>query len=268
LKNNAIGIFDSGIGGLTVANAVYKLLPNEQIIYFGDTAHLPYGDQSPEAIQSYCEGISDFLLEKKCKAIVIACNTASSVAYESLRKQLPKSFPLIDVIGPTVRKVSSQGSKKVGVIGTKRTIESNLYSDKLKLADDSIDVVSKATRSLATIIEEGFFKSPEVINSILSYYLADNEFQSLDGLILACTHYPIIKKEIEAYYKDEVHIYDSPAIVAQYLKDQLTTHKLLNDSLAQQAHEFYVSDYTEMMNSTTSIFFDANIKWVEEDIWS
>jgi len=199
---------------------------------------------------------------------VIACNTASSVAYESLLKQLPKTFPLVDVIQPTVKAVSEHGDRKVGVIGTKRTIESNLYSDKLQASNKDIDVVSKATRSLATIIEEGFFKKPKVIDAILSYYLADDSFQELDGLILACTHYPIIKKEIEEYYQQKVHIYDSPAIVAQHLKEALTSLDLLNDSPTQDPHEFYVSDYTETMNSTTSIFFDAKIKWAEADIWS
>src|SRR5690242_5737048 len=150
-----IGIFDSGIGGLTVANAVSKLLPEEQIIYFGDTAHLPYGDKSKELIRSYAATITDFLLiDKKCKAVVIACNTASAAAYELLRDKYKDVVPVINVIDPMIEAVIADDSiKKVGVIATKTTIASGVYPEKFSRRKPSLQYAELATPLLASMIE-------------------------------------------------------------------------------------------------------------------
>ena len=166
-----IGIFDSGIGGLTVANAIRKILPNEQLIYFGDTAHMPYGDKSPEAVKFYSLKIAKFLLDKKCKMIVIACNTASAHAFHELVHFLGERIPIINVIDPVVDLMVQKGNaQKIGVIGTKSTIRSDIYAKKFKAANPDIQVSSLATPLLAPMIEEGFFNnniSKTVINSYL-----------------------------------------------------------------------------------------------------
>jgi len=190
------------------------------------------------------------------------------VAYENLREKLPEGVPVINVIDPVVEAVAESKLDKVGVIGTKRTIESEVYQNKLKQAAPSMAVAPKVTRSLATIIEEGFFKDDQAIGSILSFYLNDEKLTNLDGLILACTHYPIVKEKIENHFQSKVHIFDSPGIVADHLKRKLANKDLLRQEAAQESNEFYVSDFTEIMNFTTSIFFDKPIKWQEENIWT
>jgi glutamate racemase len=163
IRTHPIGIFDSGIGGLTVANAVSKQLPNEEILYFGDTAHLPYGDKSAEAIQHYSVRISDFLLERKCKLILIACNTASAAAYGVVRDHVVSktndAVPVLNVIDPVVDLVASDTSlKKIGIIGTKGTIKSGVYEQKLKSKRPELETVALATALLASMIEAGFLQ--------------------------------------------------------------------------------------------------------------
>src|SRR6201997_4405924 len=153
--NQPIGIFDSGIGGLTVANAIAKVLPNEQLIYFGDTAHLPYGDKSPDSIKYYSIRIAQFLLEQNCKAIVIACNTASALAYETVKDFVGGKVPVIDVVNPIVNEIIKDDKlKHIGVIATKATIKSDIYARKLKHAVKHVEVSSLATPLLASMIEE------------------------------------------------------------------------------------------------------------------
>jgi glutamate racemase len=169
--NKPIGIFDSGIGGLTVAKAIAEALPNETIIYFGDTAHLPYGDKSKESITMYSKRITAFLLAKGCKAIVIACNTASAHAYADLKKAYPK-VPILNVIDPTVDYCLTKYKKgKIGVIATRGTIKSRIYPRKLNKENPKLEVPQTATPLLAPMIEEGFFNnkiSKTIINSYLS----------------------------------------------------------------------------------------------------
>ena len=150
-----IGIFDSGMGGLTVAREIKKALPNENIIYFGDTMHVPYGDKSKETVVEYSKNIVDFLLSKKCKAIVIACNTASANAFSELQQIMPKGIPLIDVISPVTDHVSFQLYQKIAVVATKATIASNVYKKKIKSNNKHLQVVEMATPLLVPIIEEG-----------------------------------------------------------------------------------------------------------------
>src|SRR4051812_13453440 len=153
MNNDPIGIFDSGIGGLTVANAIQKVLPNESLIYFGDTAHLPYGDKSPDSIKYYAIRITQFLLERKAKMIVIACNTASSVAYDTVKDFVGGKVPVINVIDPVVSIVLDRDNiNKIGVIGTKGTIKSDIYAKKIKAKSKKVEVSSLATPLLAPMI--------------------------------------------------------------------------------------------------------------------
>jgi glutamate racemase len=207
LNSNPIGIFDSGIGGLTVANAVSGLLPNEEIIYFGDTAHLPYGDKSAEAIQHYSIRIADFLLERNCKLILIACNTASAAAYETVRDHLAGRVPLINVIDPVVDVVAADMAiKKIGIIGTKATIKSGVYEHKLKAIRPDLETVALATALLASMIEAGFYNN-SVSQAVINSYLAYPDFSDIQGMILACTHYPLIEKEVTSYFNHRIKIF-------------------------------------------------------------
>jgi glutamate racemase len=198
-----IGIFDSGIGGLTVASAIKNLLPKESFIYFGDTAHLPYGEKSIASIQEYALEIAEFLVSKGCKMIVIACNTASAAAYEVLKKKYQQDIPVIDVISPLVDFIVKKDFKKIGVLATKATVRSDVYSKKIAEQNENIEVVSLASGLLASMIEEGFFNN-EISNVVLHKYLTYPDFEDIDALLLACTHYPLIKNEIEQFYDRKV----------------------------------------------------------------
>jgi len=261
-----IGIFDSGIGGLTVANAIHQLLPNEQIIYFGDTAHMPYGDKSPEAIKYYSLKIGQFLLEQNCKAIVIACNTASSLGFDDLNSMIKGKIPVINVIDPTVDYILSHKKlKNIGVIGTKATIKSNVYARKIKEKNETLAVESLATPLLAPMIEEGFFNN-NISKTIINSYLSKTKLKKVDALVLACTHYPLIKKEISEFYDREISILDSGEIVAEHVKKILSKKKLLSTKKATQ-HHFYVSDFTSSFEKSTKLFFKEKIHLELKNLW-
>jgi len=253
-----IGIFDSGIGGLTVAGAIHRLLPDEQLMYFGDTEHLPYGDKSPEAIKSYSLNIGRFLLSQNCKMIIIACNTASSHAYQVLLDEIGDKIPVINVIDPVVDALMNAGKyHHIGVIGTKSTIQSNLYASKISQVDPSVKVSSLATPLLAPMIEEGFFDN-NISHTVIQSYLSSPKLKGIDSLVLACTHYPLIEKEISEYYNGSVAIINSAEIVAEYVQQALKERGLLNSSPVK-GHRFYVSDYTKSFEKSTRLFFGEKI---------
>lgn len=263
-----IGIFDSGIGGLTVANAVSKLLPEEQIIYFGDTAHVPYGDKSRELIRSYATTITNFLLnEKKCKAVVIACNTASAAAYEVLRDTYKGIAPVINVIDPMIEAVIADDTiKRVGVIATKTTIASGVYREKFLRRKPSLQYTELATPLLASMIEEKFYNN-DISHAVIESYLSDEVLKGIDALVLACTHYPLIKKEISNFYKHQVKIFDSAEVVAKKLKWILEKEGLAAQKKSEQ-DIFYVSDFTESFAKTTNIFYGKEIRLELNNIWA
>ena len=263
MDNRPIGIFDSGIGGLTVANAVSGLLPNESIIYFGDTAHLPYGDKSAELIKSYALHISEFLLEQKnCKALVIACNTASAVAYEYLRDKHKGNIPVVNVIDPIVEAiVADDHIKRVGIIATNATIQSGVYQEKLKRRKPGIELFPLATPLLVPMIEEGF-ANDNISSSVIHNYLEKAELETPDALILGCTHYVLIRDEIDAFYKKKVKLFDSTLITASKLKHILTKENLLSEK-SNAKHHFYISDFTEAFNRSAERFYGNNIQLEE-----
>lgn len=254
-----IGIFDSGIGGLTVASAIKNLLPKESFIYFGDTAHLPYGEKSIASIQEYALEIADFLVSKGCKMIVIACNTASAAAYEVLKKKYQQDIPVIDVISPLVDFIVKKDFKKIGVLATKATVRSDVYSKKIAEQNENIEVVSLASGLLASMIEEGFFNN-EISNVVLHKYLTYPDFEDIDALLLACTHYPLIKNEIEQFYDRKVKVFDSVDEVAKKVQLELNRYGLLNVSSIQPKDLFFVSDYTLSFEQTTKIFYKQQVQ--------
>jgi glutamate racemase len=266
LREQPIGIFDSGVGGLTVASAIHQLLPNEQLIYFGDTAHLPYGDKSKETVSYYSEKISEFLLEKKCKVILIACNTASANAYNHVKSVVGEKAIIINVIDPVVEHLAQKKEvNHVGVIGTKGTINSQTYPIKIKTFNDRIKVSSLATPLLVPMIEEGFIFD-NISNAIIHNYLSREDIKGIDLLILGCTHYPIIKNQISKFYNFKVDILDSAKLVASYLHDTLSKQKLLSNKRSG-TDKFYVSDYTDYFKVISRMFFDEEIKLEKLDLW-
>lgn len=265
-KENPIGIFDSGIGGLTVASAVKHYLPNEQIIYFGDTAHLPYGDKAKYSIKHYSTEISKLLLAQNCKAIVIACNTASSIASKEVAKTVDEKALLINVIDPVIEEiVKSYQEKHIGVIGTKGTIASGMYKKKLAKVAPHLKVSSMATPLLAPMIEEGFIND-KISQTVVDSYLSNKKLKGIEAIVLACTHYPLIKKQIDTYYNGKVKLIDTADIVARNIKQLLTDKKLLNVG-KRHSHLFYVSDYTKSFEQSTRFFFQEMIHLEKKAIW-
>lgn len=253
-----IGIFDSGVGGLTVAKEIKKLLPHEDLIYFGDTKHLPYGEKSREAIVGYATRIARFLLEKNCKAIVIACNTATANALKEVLELVNGQVPVIDVINPVAEKVSYEIHNNIGVIATKATVSSGLYRKSIRKHNKFIKVDELATPLLVPAIEEGLKNHP-ITHAIIYNYLSHNKLKNIETLILGCTHYPILIDEIRQFYGNRVRVIDSPAIVATQVKMILEKHHLLNGENADPSYQFYLSDITRNFEKISKKFFGNSI---------
>lgn len=265
-KNAAIGIFDSGIGGLTVAAAVHQLLPHESLIYFGDTAHFPYGDKSPARIESYGLGIAEYLLSQGCKMIVIACNTASAHAFKAVTKFVGNKAIVVNVIDPASQVVAERyPNGRVGVIATRGTIQSGIYPRKIKKYSAHTEVTSLATPLLAPMIEEGFFNN-RISRTVIHSYLEKKSLQNIEAIILGCTHYPLIRKEIEEFYKGSVDVVDSAEMVALTVKNLLAESDLLSTQNIPHLR-FLVSDFTESFESSATYFFPEKVNLEEQDIW-
>jgi glutamate racemase len=264
MSDNPIGIFDSGIGGLTIAHAIKNKLPNESLIYFGDTKHLPYGEKSEQAIKDYSLKIAEFLKKNNCKAIIIACNSASSTAYNHIKKNI-NSIPIYNVIDPIVSFISKKYfNKKIGVIGTKATIQSGIYENKILEKNSTLSVASLETPLLAPMIEEGFFNQ-EISSTIIKNYLNDKKLDKIDILVLACTHYPLIQNEIISFY-NKIDVIDSSEIIADYIHEELYKSKILNQA-NRPKFNFIISNFTESFSKSANVFFKENISLEENDIW-
>jgi glutamate racemase len=266
INQKPIGIFDSGLGGLTVAKAINIALPNENIIYFGDTAHLPYGDKSKETIIQYSTRIADFLIEQQCKLIVIACNSASANAYQEVVEKTGNRALVMNVIDPVVAYIAKSEYKKIGVIGTKSTIDSNTYEIKISSAIKGVNVSSMATPLFVPMIEEGFIFD-DISNAIIRNYLSRNDLVDIESLILGCTHYPIIKNQISKFFNFEVEIIDSGKIVANSLQNMLSEQNLLNELKTPAVKKFYLSDFTRYFKQIARMFFEEEIELVRLDFW-
>ncbi|MFD2513390.1 glutamate racemase [Pontibacter locisalis] len=266
ITNRPIGIFDSGIGGLTVAKAIIDVLPHERIIYFGDTAHLPYGDKSTAAIQAYAVKICNLLIKQHCKLILIACNSASAAAYDLVKEYVGSKAKVLNVIDPIVNHIGkTYPSQTIGLIGTKQTVNSNVYRKKVDELNLNIELKSHATPLLAAMIEEGFFND-SISESVIHTYLSDPDLSGIEALILGCTHYPLIKKQIEGFYKGEVDVLDASQIVAQHVKSYLESNGLAAEKLIGE-HHFYVSDFTRSFEESTRIFFKRQVHLEHYPLW-
>ena len=257
-KNAPIGVFDSGVGGLTVMKEIMHQIPNEKIIYFGDTARVPYGNKSKDTVLRFSRQIVRFLKTQEVKAIVIACNTASAYALPDIEKEI--DIPIIGVVRPGA-KVAAQVTQngKVGVIATEGTINSHIYADYIKKINAQATVIGKACPLFVPLAEEGLWEDP-VTDEIARRYLAELIDIGIDTLILGCTHYPLIRNTIGRIMGDQVTLVNPAYETARELKELLQEKDLLNDEthrLREEQYRFFVSDGAEKFK----IFANSIIKY-------
>lgn len=242
-KNAPIGVFDSGVGGLTVAREIMRQIPNERIIYFGDTARVPYGSKSKETVTRFSEQIVRFLNTFHVKTIVVACNTASAYALEELEKE--SDIPVIGVVKPGAKSASEvTRNGKVGVIATEATIGSHIYSEYIKNLNPSITIYEKACPLFVPLVEEGLLEDP-VTDEIARRYLSELIDIDIDTLILGCTHYPLIRSTVGRIVGEGVTLVNPAYETARELKQMLEENNLLNEeppSLGSNKYQFFVSD--------------------------
>ena len=240
-----IGVFDSGVGGLTVAREIMRNLPSEKIVYFGDTARVPYGSKSKETVIRYSRQIIRFLQEQQVKAIVIACNTASAFALDAVRDEF--DLPIIGVIEPGAKVAAAQTrNKKVGVIGTVGTIGTGIHAEYLKSLDPEITVYGKACPLFVPLVEEGWLHDP-VTDEVVARYLKELQEKDIDTLILGCTHYPLLRSTIGQIMGDKVTLVNPAYETALELGRLLEREDLSGDENVHEEfpYRFYVSDLAE-----------------------
>lgn len=261
-NQNPIGVFDSGLGGLTVVKAIRNVLPNESIIYFGDTARVPYGNKSPELIKEYSLQITDFLLERGTKIIVVACNTATALALNTLQDKL--DIPIIGVIKPGVDSaLKLTQNNHIGVIGTISTISSGVYETELKSNNHSIEVASSPCPLFVPLAEEGWLNE-QATKLIAKKYLGPINKANVDTLILGCTHYPLLKEVIQEVVSTEIKLVDSAQAMASETAKLLLNSGLLNDQNTKGDLKLFVSDLPARFETVASRFLGEKISNVEK----
>ena len=261
----AIGVFDSGVGGLTVVRELFRKLPNEGIVYFGDTARLPYGTKSKQTIIRFSLENMIFLLKQKVKLVVVACNTSSSIALPVLEKNF--KIPIIGVINPAVKEaVFSTRNKRIGVIGTQATINSNTYQRQIKKIDPKVKVFTCACPLFVPLVEEGWLKEKITVDVAVKY-LSPLKRTKIDTLILGCTHYPLLKPVINDIIGRGVRLIDSSEQTAIVTKQVLIKEGMLVNK-KKSKDIFYVSDEPEVFRELAKRFLGYNIKSVKrkEDV--
>ena len=238
-----VGVFDSGVGGLTVAREIMRQLPRENMVYFGDTARVPYGSKSRNNIIRYSRQIIRFLQTKEVKAIVIACNTASALALDTVKEET--DIPIIGVIEPGARAaVQATENGMIGVAGTEATIQSETYTNVIRKMRPDAAVIGKPCPLFVPLVEEGFAKH-RITEEVIDIYLSEMRQTDIDTMILGCTHYPLLRSRIMAYFGEKVHIVNPAYETAVDLKKILDESGMANLSDAAAAYEFYVSDAAE-----------------------
>lgn len=245
-RHAPIGVFDSGVGGLTVVREIMRQIPNERIVYFGDTARVPYGSKSKDTVTRYSRQIVRFLQSHQIKTIVVACNTASAYALDEIEKEA--DIPMIGVVKPGARtavQVTKNG--KIGVIGTEATIGSKLYNQYIKQLKEEVEIFGKACPLFVPLVEEGLWQDP-VTDEIATRYLAELIDIGIDTLILGCTHYPLIRSTVGRIVGEKVTLVNPAYETARELREMLEERSLLNDkkpALGENQYQFYVSDMAD-----------------------
>lgn len=264
-----IGVFDSGVGGLTFVKALGRLLPQYSVVYFGDTARVPYGNKSPDTIRRYAKGAIDFLHSKGARVIVVACHTASATAGDVVRVSHPVTvFNVLDPIAPEVLRVSKNG--RIGIIGTTSTIASRKHQQVLEQFFQAVkssnafpysrlEVVEAACPLFVPLIEEGFVRRPET-KRIIRYYLRPLKEKRIDTLVLACTHYPLLRDQIQEVVGKGVTLIDPSEVTAAEVKRFLNERADIEQHIPKDSHyQFYVSDDPKKFSITAK-------KWLQRDI--
>ena len=260
-KNAPVGVFDSGVGGLTVAREIMRNLPSEKIVYFGDTARVPYGSKSKDTVIRYSSQIVHFLREQNVKAIVIACNTASAFALEAVQDKL--DIPVLGVIEAGARVAAEEtNNKRVGVIGTVGTVGSGIHESYLKRLDPEITVIGKACPLFVPLVEEGWYHDP-VTEEVARRYLKELQDQEIDTLILGCTHYPLLRSTIRKIMGEDVRLVNPAYETALELGRLLTREGLVNDGgtdCAGEKYQFFVSDAAEKFAEFANSILPYDVK--------
>jgi len=260
--NRPIGVFDSGIGGLTVVKSLKQELPNESIVYFGDTARVPYGSKSKDIIRRYAIESARFLMQYDIKFMVVACNTTSAVALESIREFYHN--PVVGMIHPgAVYAAETSRNKNIGIIGTKATISSNSYSHEISYIDSSIKVYSKACPLFVPLVEECMIQG-DIVDRIAHYYLDSLVEQGIDTLVMGCTHYPLLFDAIRNCVGPEINLIDSGYAAARSVKKILNEMNLTNKTGIQPIYKFYVSDAVQDFSRNASFFLGHEMKNIEK----
>lgn len=257
MREKAIGVFDSGVGGLTVAREIMNQLPNEKIVYFGDTARVPYGSKSKETIITFSKQIAQFLCTKQVKAIVIACNTASAFALESLKQEM--DIPVVGVIEPGAKAAAeTTKNNKIGVIGTVGTVNSGIYTEYLRKIKPEALVYSKACPLFCPLVEENWLYDSVTIETA-ERYLGDLKGYGVDTLVLGCTHYPLLRHTLQKVMGDKVQLVNPAYETALELKRVLEEQGLSCKEWSKQEHEFYVSDGADKFRTFANTILPCDV---------
>ena len=263
-KTAPIGVFDSGVGGLTVAREIMRNLPKEDIVYFGDTARVPYGSKSKDNIIRYSRQIINFLQTKGVKAIVIACNTASALALDTVKDEF--DIPIIGVVEPGAKAaLQVTENKKIGVIGTEATVKSSMYEKIIREIDSEVSVMAKACPLFVPLVEEGF-KKHQVTDEIIDYYLADLKESDIDALILGCTHYPLLRSKIREYVGEDITLVNPAYETAMDLKRILQEMDMENPDIEGDhgSYSFYVSDAADKFKQFANSILPYDIETTKQ----
>ena len=264
-SQHPIGVFDSGLGGLTVVKELNRHLPNEKVVYFGDTARVPYGTKSGPTIIRYAREIVRVLLKHKVKMVVVACNTASSLALEALKKEF--NVPIVGVIDPGAQKAARiTRNKRVGIIATSSTVKSGKYTKRIKQLDPSIDVISSACPLFVPLVEEGWFNNA-VTYQVAQQYLSGMKKYKIDTLILGCTHYPLLRDVLRHVMGSRVQLVDSAQEVAIQVKELLARRRMLRTRLGEARHLFIVSDEPKQFQRLASRFLGGGVSHVRRHVY-
>lgn len=263
MNNNAIGVFDSGLGGLTVLKEIMSILPNENIVYFGDTARVPYGPRSKETVIKYTFQAINFLISKNVKAIVIACNTATARSLELAQKKY--NIPIIGVVEAGARTAAyTTQNNIVGVIGTEGTISSKAYEEEIHKINNNIEIIGKACPLFVPIVEEGWSDS-EIAFLTAQRYLKELQESGIDSLVLGCTHYPLLKDTIKKVVEDKIKLVNPARETAKDLKNVLTKHDLLRGNSSELTfYNYFVSDGPEKFANIGQEFLSRKIENIEQ----
>jgi len=262
MDNRPIGVFDSGLGGLTVLKEIMSSMPGESIVYFGDNGRAPYGNKSKETVVKYTFQDIRFLLNQDIKMIVIACNTASACSIKQVKNTF--DIPVIEVIEPgATAAVRETKSKKVGVIGTTNTVNSGVYENAIQHIDDQIEVFSKACPLFVPLAEEGWWEN-DIAERIAKEYLLSLKEYDIDTLVLGCTHYPILYNTINKVVGPEVKLVSSAQEVARVVKNLIEENDIARDPEIDSVYRYYTSDNIELFESFGSRILGKEIHAVEK----